>query len=84
MEYVNAKSSAEIAEVISPQFEETDIKTIETIIERYKVQDSWKNDLVFGEDAFTLLQDILQEAGELEERVPYEELVNTDFAEKVR
>ena len=84
MEYVNTNTSAEIAEVISSQFEETDIKTIETIIERYKVQDSWKNDLVFGEDAFTLLQDILQEAGELDERVPYEELVNTDFAEKIR
>jgi len=84
MEYVNKNSAAEIAEAILPQFEETNIKTIETIVERYKVQDSWKNDLVFEEEAFTLLQDILQEAGELENRVPYEDLVNTVFAKKIK
>lgn len=84
MEFVNTNSSAKIAEIISPQFAETDVKTIETIVERYKAQESWKNDLVFGEDAFTLLQDILEEAGELESRVPYADLVNTEFAEKMK
>ena len=29
-----------------------------------------------------LLQNILEEAGELKERVPYEELVDTGFAQK--
>lgn len=82
MDYVQTHSSAEIAEVIAPQFEETDIDTITTIVDRYASQDTWKSDLIFTEDSFTLLQNILEEAGELEERVPYADLVDTDFAKK--
>ena len=45
-------------------------------------QDTWKSDLVFEEESFELLQDILDMAGELSERVPYEKLVNTEYALK--
>ncbi len=82
MEYVNTHTPEEIAKVIAPQFEETDIETIEIIVKRYHEQDSWKNDLIFEEESFDLLQNILEDAGELEERTPYEELVNTEFAKK--
>ncbi len=82
MEYVNTHTSTEIAKVIAPQFPDTDVETIAIIVERYKAQDTWKNDLVFNNDSFTLLQDILYEAGVIEEYAPYEELVNTEFAEK--
>lgn len=75
MEYVNTHTSEEIAEVIKPQFKETDTATIAIIIERYKQQDTWKTDSTFEEDAFNLLQDILIEAGELEKKVPYEDLI---------
>ena len=81
MDYVNSHSPEEIAKVIQPQFEETDLQTITTIVTRYAEQDTWADDLVFHEDAFTLLQNILEEAGELESRVPYEDLVTTQFAE---
>ncbi|MBP3457940.1 MAG: ABC transporter substrate-binding protein [Lachnospiraceae bacterium] len=82
MDYVNSHTPAEIAEVIAPQFEETDLETITTIVERYYNQDTWKENLIFEEDSFTLLQNILEEAGELSERVPYEELVDTTFAKE--
>ncbi|MCM1122502.1 MAG: ABC transporter substrate-binding protein [Eubacterium sp.] len=82
MDYVQSHSAAEIAKVISPQFEETDLDTITTIVERYASQDTWKKDLIFEEDSFTLLQNILEEAGELDERVPYADLVNTSFAQQ--
>ena len=82
MEYVQTHSAKEIATVIQPQFEETDLDTITTIVERYAAQDTWKSDLVFEEKSFTLLQNILEEAGELEKRVPYEDLVDTSFATK--
>lgn len=82
MEYVNTHSPAEIAEVIAPQFEETDIETIETIVTRYHEQDTWKNNLVFEESSFDLLQNILSSAGELDNRVPYDKLVDNKFAEK--
>ncbi len=84
MDYVNSHTPEEIAKVIAPQFEETDADTLTTIVTRYHDQDTWKDNLIFEEDAFTLLQNILEEAGELPERVPYEELVNTDFAREAK
>ena len=82
MDYVQAHSPEEIAKVIAPQFDETDLETITKIVTRYYEQDTWKADLVFAEDSFDLLQDILEDAGELTERAPYKDLVTTEFAEK--
>lgn len=81
MNYVNTHTPEEIAEIIAPQFAETDLATITTIVTRYYEQDTWKADLIFEKESFELLQDILEGAGELETRVSYEELVNTKFAE---
>ncbi len=83
MDYVASHSAEEIAGVIQKQFPETELDTITTIVARYKNQDTWKSDLIFTEDSFKLLQNILMEAGELEEYVAYEDLVDNTFAEKV-
>lgn len=80
MEYVNTHTPEEIATVIAPQFEETDVETIELIVHRYYEQDTWKDNLIFEEESFDLLQNILESAGELEDRTPYDKLVNTQFA----
>ena len=80
MNYVNSHTPEEIAKIIQPQFTETDLETLTTIVARYHEQDTWKTDLIFEEDSFDLLQNILEEAGQLEERAPYAELVTTDFA----
>lgn len=84
MQYVNTHSSEEIAKTIQPQFPETPLENIIAIVERYKAQDTWKNDLIFEKSSFELLQNILEEAGELNTRVPYEKLVTTEFAEKAK
>ncbi len=80
MDYVNSHSSEEIAKTIQPQFKETSLEQITKIVDRYKAQDTWKENLIFEKDSFELLQNILEEAGELTVRVPYEELVTTEFA----
>lgn len=80
MDYVNSHSAEEIAAVIQPQFAETPMENIVKIVERYKAQDTWKQELVFEEESFDLLQNILEEAGELPARVPYTDLVTTEFA----
>ncbi|MBE5867821.1 MAG: ABC transporter substrate-binding protein [Lachnospiraceae bacterium] len=82
MDYVNTHTPEEIAEVIRPQFAETEMETLTTIVTRYYEQDTWKEDLIFSEDAFTLLQNILEESDVLETRVPYEDLVTTEYAKK--
>ena len=81
MDFCISHTPEEIAQVIQPQFAETDLSQITTIVKRYHEQDTWKENLIFEEDAFSLLQDILMEAGELDAKVPYEKLVIKDFAE---
>ena len=82
MDYVHAHTPAEIAQVIKPQFDDTDMETLTAIVKRYQEQDTWKDSLIFEKDSFLLLSDILESAGELSEKVPYEQLVTTDFAKK--
>ena len=81
MDYVNSHTAEEIAATIAPQFPDSDLATITTIVDRYAKQDTWKENLVFEKESFELLQDILESAGELEQRAPYEDLVDTSFAE---
>lgn len=82
MDYVQTHTPKEIAEVIKPQFAESDIQTITTIVTRYYEQETWKENLVFEKESFELLQDILEDAGELSKRASYNDLVTTEFAEK--
>lgn len=82
MDYVQSHTPEEIAKVIAPQFSETDLETITTIVKRYHEQDTWKENLIFEKESFELLQDILEDAGELNQRVKYENLVTTEYAEK--
>lgn len=82
MDYVNSHTPEEIAEAIKDQFKETDMEKLVQIVRRYYDQQTWKDNLIFEESSFNLLQDILDEAGELGSRVPYDVLVDTSFAEK--
>ena len=82
MDYVQSHTPEEIAKVIAPQFSETDLETITTIVKRYHEQDTWKEKLIFEKESFELLQDILEDAGELNKRVKYESLVTTEYAKK--
>ena len=80
--WVDQHSPEEIAEVVSPYFEGTDLDVLTMTIKRYKEQDTWKVEPLFDEAGLDLLQEVLESASQLEKRVNYEDLVVTDFAEK--
>ena len=82
MEYVQSHTPEEIAEVIAPQFAETDLDTVSAIVKRYYDQDTWKSNLIFEKESFELLEDILEDSGELSERVSYENLITTKYAQE--
>ena len=82
MNYVNSHTAEEIAKTIQPQFSDTPLENITKIVKRYQDQDTWKENLIFERSSFELLENILEEAGELQTRVPYEDLVTTQFAEE--
>ena len=82
MDFVQTHTPEEIAEVIAPQFAETELETITAIVRRYYEQDTWKENLIFEEESFDLLQEILEQAGELEKKASYKTLVTTKYAEE--
>lgn len=79
LEYVHSHTSLEIAHSIYGSFPSTNIETIEKVVERYKSIDTWTSDLIFTKDGFNKLQDVLQEAGELAKRAPYEKIVTNKY-----
>lgn len=82
-QWVQESSSEDIAKALQPYFEDVELDILSSSIDRYKSQDSFAKDPILNEDEWNNLKNIMDEAGELPEDVPYEELVNTEVAEKV-
>ena len=53
-----------------------------SLVERYRDQDSWQPDLIITEDGFNHLMDIMELAGELDQRADFDKIVTNKFAEK--
>ncbi len=82
--WVQEHTAAEIAKVIQPSFPDTDLKTLETVIQNYKDIDAWCTTPVMKEASFDKLQTVMQEAGELEKTAPFSEIIDNSFAEKTK
>ena len=81
-QWVKEHSSREIAEVVQDFFPDTDLDILEKAIQSYKDIDAWCENPILKEESFNRLQDVMIEAGELKEKVPYEKIVNNNYAEK--
>lgn len=81
--WVDSHSAEEIADTIKGYFDNTNIETIEMVVERYKNQGSFATNPILNEEGWNNLQDVMEEAGELPKRIDYETLVNTEIAEGV-
>ena len=81
--WVYEESAAKVAKSISPYFEDTDLTLIETVVERYRNQESFAKDPIIDEKEFDNLLKVMTEAGVLEYDAKYKELVNRAFADKV-
>lgn len=82
--WVQQSSSDEITEAIASFFQNTDKAIIKNVVERYKSQGSFAADGIVDEQEWNHLQDIMQAAGELKQRVDHKTLVDTRFAEKAK
>lgn len=76
LEYVKNNDSKEIAKVILPQFPDSSLNDIETIINNYKKYDSWLDNPFINEKSFENLQDILVENQLIKERTSYSKLIH--------
>ncbi len=81
--WVEEHSPEEVAEVLQPYFADTDPAVMISVVENYKAIDAWAHTPVMSRPGFEKLQDIMQQAGQLKERVSYDDLVENRFAEAV-
>lgn len=79
VDYVINNDAKDIAKKISKYFPSTDIETITKVVERYKSIEAYSETLYLSEESFNKLQDIIEMAGELKTRAPYEKLVTTKY-----
>lgn len=82
-QWVDENEPEEVAKLLEPYFEDTDLDMLTASMKRYKEQSSFAKTPLLDEDGWENLKNIMDEAGELPEDVPYEELVNTEIAEEV-
>ncbi|SHG48969.1 ABC transporter substrate-binding protein [Ornithinibacillus halophilus] len=82
-QWVEDADPEEIAEVVQPYFDDVELDILTSSIERYKNQGSFATDPILDEEEWNNLKNIMDEAGELPEDVPYEDVVNTDIAEEI-
>lgn len=80
--WVKDHSPEEVAKAIKSSFPDSDEKILATVVKRYRDQDTWATTPNMKESAFNRLQDIMQEAGELAKRAPFEKLVVNEFAQE--
>lgn len=75
IDFVHSSSDKEVAEAIIDQFPDTSLDDLTKIVKRYRSIDAWPNNTEFTEDEFNHLQDIMINAGELDSKVPFSDLM---------
>ena len=81
-QWVLTHTPEEVAAVLEPYFADTDMEVLVQVVENYQAIDAWAHTPVMSRSGLEKLQDIMEQAGELDHRVTYEELVDTTFAEE--
>lgn len=74
LDYVHSHSDEEVAKTILSFFPDTSLNDLTEVVGRYREIDAWPTTTSFTEESFNHLQDIMIDAGELEEKVPYSKL----------
>lgn len=80
--WVATHTPEEIAQEIKSSFPDTDISILETVAKRYQDIDAWCKDPVMKESSFELLQTVMDQAGQLKQKAPYDKVVDTTYAKK--
>lgn len=73
--WVKEHSAKEIAETIQEFFPDTELELLADVIQSYIDIDAWNDTPVLKEEAYNRLQTVMEEAGELKQRAPYDKVV---------
>ncbi len=80
LDYVHTHTDEEVATTILDYFPDTSLNDLTNIVKRYRNIDSWYDTTYISEKDFNHIQEIMQNAGELERFAPYDKLVTNEYA----
>lgn len=81
--FVAESDAATVAQALAPAFSDTSVETLEKVVERYRSIDAFARTPIMQKEAYERLMDIMEQAGELDARAPYEQVINNSVAEKI-
>ncbi len=82
-QWVADHAPEEIAKVIAPQFPDADVELLTAVAANYQSIGAWCQMPVMQEEDFVRMQDIIEGAGELSARVPFDAIVDNTIAQAV-
>ena len=80
--WVEEHTMKEVAEAIKDFFPDTDVDLLAKVLQSYKDINAWKTEPTMKEESYNLLQTVVETAGELTQRAPFDKVVNNTYAEK--
>lgn len=81
--WVAEHSDLEVAQAIADQFPDTDVAVLEQVAARYRAIGAWKSEPAMEQEDFDRLMEVMEQAGELEQRVDVTRFVTNQFAQNV-
>ena len=79
LNYVEENDSKTIAKKIINYFPNTSLNDLITVVNQYKEGDAWRKDITINEEEWNHIQEIIISAGELDNYVPYKDLIYTKY-----
>ena len=80
LNYVHSNSSDKVAKTIQDYFPDVSYNALTQIVQNYMDIDSWYDSTLIEEKDFEHIQDIIENANELEKRVEFKTLFDTSFS----
>lgn len=75
LDYVHNHTDEEVANVILDYFPDTSLNDLTEIVKNYRSIDAWYNTTTIEEADFIHIEEIMENANELDSKVPYNKLV---------
>lgn len=83
LQWVKTHAAEEIADAISGYFPDTDRDLLITVVQNYIDIDPWNTTPLVSKSGFELLQTIMEQAGQLDTRVSFDDVVDNSFANNI-
>ena len=77
--YVEEHNSEDIAKHILKYFPSTSLSDLIVVVDEYKLGDAWRKNITINEEEWEHIQDIIIEAGELDNYASYDDLIYTKY-----